>query len=151
MVNSKCQLINVNVMSRHLGSFYAEILGDRVYYTLFFFPLNFTVSSICYRIQIILILLYGFKYSCLIQKIITMVRVFANGPVDLCSISDWVIPKTQKMVLDDSLLNTQHYKVRIRGKWSNPGKGIGTSPTPQCSSYWTGSLQVALDDGWPTY
>ena len=28
----------------------------------------------------------------------------------------WVIPKTQKMVLDSSLLNTQHCKVRIKGK-----------------------------------
>ena len=27
-----------------------------------------------------------------------------------------VIPKTQKMVLDATLLNTQHYKVRIKGK-----------------------------------
>ena len=26
------------------------------------------------------------------------------------------IPKTRKMVLDASLLNTQHYKVRIKGK-----------------------------------
>ena len=25
-------------------------------------------------------------------------------------------PKTQKMALDASLLNTQHYKVRIKGK-----------------------------------
>ena len=30
--------------------------------------------------------------------------------------SQVVIPKTQKMVLDDSLLNTQHYKVRIKRK-----------------------------------
>ena len=44
------------------------------------------------------------------------VRVFANGPGDLGSISGRVIPKTQKMVLDASLLNTQHYKVRIKGK-----------------------------------
>ena len=29
---------------------------------------------------------------------------------------DRVIPKTLKMVLDASLLNTQHYKVRIKGK-----------------------------------
>ena len=43
-------------------------------------------------------------------------RVFANGPGDLGSIPGWVIPKTQKMVLDASLLNTQHYKVRIKGK-----------------------------------
>ena len=27
-----------------------------------------------------------------------------------------VIPKTQKMVFDAALLNTQHYKVRIKGK-----------------------------------
>ena len=44
------------------------------------------------------------------------VRVFANGPGDLGSISGRVTPKTQKMVLDASLLNTQHYKVRINGK-----------------------------------
>ena len=44
------------------------------------------------------------------------VRVFANRPGDLGSIPGRVIPKTQKMVLDASLLNTQHYKVRIKGK-----------------------------------
>ena len=43
-------------------------------------------------------------------------RVFANGPEDLGSISGRVIPKTLKMVLDTSLLNTQKYKVRIKGK-----------------------------------
>ena len=45
-----------------------------------------------------------------------MVRVFANSPGDLGSIPCRVIPKTQKMVLDATLLNTQHYKVRIKGK-----------------------------------
>ena len=45
-----------------------------------------------------------------------MGRVFANGPVDLGSIPGRVIPKTLKMVLDTSLLNTQLYKVRIKGK-----------------------------------
>ena len=44
------------------------------------------------------------------------VRVFASGPGDLGSIPGRVIPKTQKMVLDASLLNTQHYKVQIKGK-----------------------------------
>ena len=38
------------------------------------------------------------------------------GPEDLGSIPGRVIPKTQKMVLDASLLNTEHYKVRIKGK-----------------------------------
>ena len=45
-----------------------------------------------------------------------MVRVFANGPGDLGSIPGRVVPKTQKMVLDASLLNTQHYEVRNKGK-----------------------------------
>ena len=29
-----------------------------------------------------------------------------------------------------------------RVKWTNPGKGVAPSPTPRCSSYWKGSLQV---------
>ena len=36
-------------------------------------------------------------------------RVFANGPEDLGSIPGHVVPKTLKMVLDTSLLNTQQY------------------------------------------
>ena len=36
------------------------------------------------------------------------VRVFANGPGDLGSIPGRVIPKTQQIVLDVSLFNTQH-------------------------------------------
>ena len=42
-------------------------------------------------------------------------RVFANGPEELGSIPGHVIPKTLKMALDATLLNTQHYKVRIKG------------------------------------
>ena len=45
-----------------------------------------------------------------------MGRVFANGPGDLGSIPGRIIPKTLKMVLDTSLLNTQQYKVCIKGK-----------------------------------
>ena len=43
-------------------------------------------------------------------------RVFANCPGDLGSIPGHVISETFKMVLDTSLLNTQQYKVRIKGK-----------------------------------
>ena len=43
--------------------------------------------------------------------------------------------KDSKKVLDASLLNTQYYKVRIKGKWSNPRKRVASSPTPRCSSY----------------
>ena len=45
-----------------------------------------------------------------------MGRVFADGPGDLGLIPGSVIPKTLKMVLDTSLLNTLQYKVRIKGK-----------------------------------
>ena len=45
-----------------------------------------------------------------------MARVFANGLRDRGSIPGRVIPKTQKMVLDAALLETQHYNVQIKGK-----------------------------------
>ena len=45
-----------------------------------------------------------------------MSRGLANGPGDPVSIPGGVIPKTLKMVLDPFLLNTQQYKVRIKGK-----------------------------------
>ena len=83
----------------------------------------------------------------LIPDIGIMVRVFTNGPGDLGSIPSRVIPKTQKMVLDAILLNTQHYKYVSRVKWSNPGKGVTPSPTLWCSSYRKGSLRVTLDYG----
>ena len=43
-------------------------------------------------------------------------RVFTNSPGDLFSIPGHIIPKTLKMVPDNSLLNTQQYEVRIKGK-----------------------------------
>ena len=45
-----------------------------------------------------------------------MHRVIANGLRDRGSIPGRVIPKTQKMVCDAALLNTQHYKVQIKSK-----------------------------------
>ena len=43
-------------------------------------------------------------------------KVFANDQGNLGSIVGGVIPKTLKMVRDTSLLNTQQYMVRIKGK-----------------------------------
>ena len=43
-------------------------------------------------------------------------RVFTNNPGDLGSIPGHIIPKTLKIVHDTSLLNTQQYKVYIKGK-----------------------------------
>ena len=50
------------------------------------------------------------------------VRVFTHGPGDQGSILGRIIPKTQKMVLDALLLNTQYYKVRIKGKMEQSRK-----------------------------
>ena len=56
------------------------------------------------------------KLSISINRLIGQVgTVFANGPGNRGSIPGRVISKTLKMVLDTSLLNTQHYKVRIKG------------------------------------
>ena len=55
-------------------------------------------------------------YSIVTGSLAEWDRVFANGPGDLGSIPGHVNPKTFKMVLDISLLNTQQYKVRIKGK-----------------------------------
>ena len=66
-----------------------------------------------------------------------MSRVSANGLGDRGSIPGLVIPKTQKMVLDVALLNTQHYKVRIKGKVEQ-SRQWG-------SSYGKGNLWVTLD------
>ena len=68
-------------------------------------------------------------------------KVFANCLGDQGSIPGWVIPKTQKMILD-TLSNIKYIS---RVKWSDPEKGVVPFPTPQCSSYWKGSLQVSLD------
>ena len=41
------------------------------------------------------------------------------------------------------ILSSIRYVSRV--KWSKPGKAVAPSPTHQCSSYWKGSFQVALD------
>ena len=57
-------------------------------------------------------------------------RVFANSLGDQGSIPGRVISKTLKMVLDTSLLNIHHYKLRMKG----PEK-VAPSPTSRCISY----------------
>ena len=57
-----------------------------------------------------------------------MSRVFANGLGDWGSIPRQVIPKTQNMVLYAALLNTQHYKVQIKGKVEQSREWSSTLP-----------------------
>ena len=49
-------------------------------------------------------------------RVHTHTHTLADGPGDMDSIPGRVIPKTLKMVHDTYSLNTQHYKVRIKGK-----------------------------------
>ena len=81
------------------------------------------------------------------QKItdITMVRVFANGPGNLCSIPSRVIPKTQKWYLMPPCLTLSIIRDGSRVKWGNPGKRVAPSPKHWCSSYRKGCLRVTLD------
>ena len=55
------------------------------------------------------------------------------------------------MVLDTSLLNTQLYMVRIKGKLELSRERSSARPIPRCSSYWKGSRRVALDYGRQLY
>ena len=57
-----------------------------------------------------------------------MSRVFTNGQGDRGSILGRVMPKTQKIVLDVALLNTQHYNVKIKGKVEQSGEWRSTLP-----------------------
>ena len=47
---------------------------------------------------------------------------------DQGSLSGRVIPKTQKVVLDTSLLNTQHCKVRFKGKAEQSRENVAPFP-----------------------
>ena len=48
-------------------------------------------------------------------------------------------------------LTLSHIRYVSRVKWSNPGKGVAPFLTSRCSSYWKGSLLVALDYGGHLY
>ena len=78
-----------------------------------------------------------------------MGRVFANGPGDRGSIPGRVIPKTFKMVLDTSLLNTRQYKVRIEGKVEQSRERSSSLPlhlgvvASEKGAFWSLSTTVA--------
>ena len=62
-------------------------------------------------------------------------RVFVSGPGHWSSVPDRVITKTQKIVLDTSLFNSQNYKVRIKSKVEQTSERSSAFPTLQCRSY----------------
>ena len=63
-----------------------------------------------------------------------MGRVLTNWPGDRGSIPGRVLPKALKMVLDAALLNTQYYKVRIKGKVEQ-SRVRSSTLSSRCCSY----------------
>ena len=57
-----------------------------------------------------------------------MSRVLANGSGDRVSVPSRVMPKIQEMILDTSLLTTQHYKVDFKGKVEQSREWSSTLP-----------------------
>ena len=53
-----------------------------------------------------------------------MSRVFANGQEDRVSFQARVILKTQKMLLNSTLLKTQHHKLSLKGKVEQSRVGV---------------------------
>ena len=53
----------------------------------------------------------------------------------------------KKWYLMPPCLTLSNIRYGSRLNWSNPEKGVANFPTPQCSSYWKGSLRVTLDYG----
>ena len=71
--------------------------------------------------QVHIVLLYFIAYQRFFNLMLNPLNiyiyiVFTSGLGELGSIPGHVIPNTLKMVLDTSLLNTQQYKVRMKGK-----------------------------------
>ena len=76
-----------------------------------------------------------------------MSRVFTIGPGDRVSIPSRVISKTQKWYLMPPCLTLSIIRYGSRVKWINPGNGVASFPTPQCSGYWKGSFWINLNCG----
>ena len=73
-----------------------------------------------------------------------MSRVFANGSRDTWSIPDRFIQKIKKLILDTSLLNTQHYKIRIKGKVEQSREMSKALPYTSKGAFGSPSTTVAI-------
>ena len=76
-----------------------------------------------------------------------MRRVLANGPRDQGSTQVESYQRLKKWYLMLPCLTLSIIRYGSKVKWSNPGNGVVPSPTAQCSSYWKGSLRIALNYG----
>ena len=86
------------------------------------------IIIICKKSWLQVIMLDTNDFPIVIQFFGLVGRAFTNGPGNLGSIPGSVIRKTLKMVLDISLLNTQQYKVCIKGKVEQSKERSSTLP-----------------------
>ena len=91
--------------------------------------------------------IYGMSYLNFVYRIIHR---------NVASVRQWpgsprFNPRSSRTKDSNLMVKTQHYKVRIKCTWSNPGKGVALSPTSRCSNYWKRGLRVALDYGRQLY
>ena len=123
-------LSNIRYVSRILWVSFSRTDSGLCIYRFFISMAHFSMPNVFYVPSVFSVLLFqsfwlyfpqvtnvsrNYYYS--FDRLIGLVgRVFINGPGDLGSIPGHVIPKTLKMVLDTALLNTQQYKVYIKGK-----------------------------------
>ena len=121
-------------------------MGDRRVYMHVFACVCFSCTCVCLSGYFLCVFVHLCICMCNDNQLIgPLGRVFANGPEDLGSIPGRIIPKTLKWYLISPWLTLNNIRYVSSVKWSNPGKGVAISPTPRCSSYWKGSLLVALD------
>ena len=73
------------------------------------------------------------------------VSVFAKGLGNQGSVLIESYQRLKKWYLMPLCLTLSIIKYGSRVKWSNPGKWVAPFPASRCSSYWKGSLRVALD------
>ena len=105
------------------------------------------------RVNVYVQVVYIYIYVCIYIYIYVNSR--QNGLFNLSMVTNlgegklWnqtylTLLKTQKMVLDAPLLNIQHYKVRIKGTWSNQRKGVAPSTTSRYISIKKGIVASLL-------
>ena len=113
------------------------------------FVFNTVYQQFCWKGSISLIMIYSEQSKKHYQLIGLVGRVFTNGLGDWGSIPGRIIPKTLKMVLDTSFLNTQQYKVCIKGKMEQSRERSSAPPLHlgvvaiEKGAFWSPSTMVA--------
>ena len=126
-------ILQINVMSPDLGGGYLFVCGLFVVvcfcFVLFLFFFVFFVVFFCFD----LFLLYFVFLSSMVRenRVQSQVESYQR------------LFKKWYLIPPCLILSIISYVSRV--KWSNPGKGVAPSSTPQCSSYWKGSFLVAPD------